>query len=160
MEFIREYIMSIIVVILFSVLLEMIMPGSSFKKYIKLVVGLLIMFAIIKPVIHIPSLKNMELPYLTSEQVFSEQSEQVHTSVEGIQDNLIKKHFSQSLSNEIQDAIYKKFSVTCQVLTEFDGKQITVHIAGDEEKRQEIEGFIKTTYDVSVAEWLAPKRRE
>ena len=48
-DFLRSWIMNITVIIIFVMFLDMIMPNNSMKRYINVVVGLLIIIVVIKP---------------------------------------------------------------------------------------------------------------
>jgi stage III sporulation protein AF len=48
-DFLRSWIMDITVIIIFVMFLDMIMPNNSMKRYINVVVGLLIIIVVIKP---------------------------------------------------------------------------------------------------------------
>lgn len=48
-DFLREWILNITVIIIFVMFLDTIMPNSSMKRYINVVVGLLIIIVVIKP---------------------------------------------------------------------------------------------------------------
>jgi stage III sporulation protein AF len=49
MEFIRGWIMNITVVIIFTMLLDMMMPNGDMKRFTKVIMGLLIILVIVKP---------------------------------------------------------------------------------------------------------------
>lgn len=50
-ELLKQWINSIVVVIIFAAFIDILIPGSSMKKYVKLVLGLIIMTVILQPVI-------------------------------------------------------------------------------------------------------------
>lgn len=52
-DFLRSWIMNITVIITFVMLLETVMPQSSMKRYINVVIGLLIIIAVTKPFVFI-----------------------------------------------------------------------------------------------------------
>ncbi|MBR5236407.1 MAG: stage III sporulation protein AF [Clostridia bacterium] len=54
MDHVREYAISIIVVSLLAVLLENILPNNSSKKYISIMIGLLVMLVILTPLSCLP----------------------------------------------------------------------------------------------------------
>ncbi len=51
MELMRNWMISLITVVIISSFVEMLMPSGSFKKYSKLVVGLIIMLIIVQPIL-------------------------------------------------------------------------------------------------------------
>ncbi len=56
MEFLNEWITNIIVFILLAVVVEMLLPQTSLQKYVKLILGLLLIVMILKPLFTIFSL--------------------------------------------------------------------------------------------------------
>ncbi|WP_257348030.1 stage III sporulation protein AF [Pseudalkalibacillus decolorationis] len=55
MSFIYEWITNIILIILLATVLELLLPSSAFQKYIKVVIGLLLIMAILNPLIQLMS---------------------------------------------------------------------------------------------------------
>jgi stage III sporulation protein AF len=53
MDIVRNWVINIITVIIVSFFAEILMPNGNFKKYSKLVIGLIVMVMIIKPVVQI-----------------------------------------------------------------------------------------------------------
>ncbi len=56
MAFLTEWISNIILFILLAVIIELLLPNSSFQKYAKMVIGLLLIVIILSPVLKILSL--------------------------------------------------------------------------------------------------------
>ena len=48
-DFLREWIINITVIIIFIMFLDTIIPNSSMKRYINVIVGLMIIVVVIKP---------------------------------------------------------------------------------------------------------------
>ncbi|MBA1337013.1 MAG: hypothetical protein HPY66_3449 [Firmicutes bacterium] len=53
MDFLRQWIINIVATMIFVSFIEIIMPESSMRKYIRLVVGLLVMIVIINPLLNL-----------------------------------------------------------------------------------------------------------
>ncbi|GAB3791430.1 stage III sporulation protein AF [Virgibacillus kimchii] len=53
MEFIMEWITQIIIFVLLATIIDLIIPTNAMKKYIKLVVGLILLLILLKPVFYI-----------------------------------------------------------------------------------------------------------
>ncbi|MGC4376511.1 stage III sporulation protein AF [Fictibacillus sp. Mic-4] len=51
MKMITEWVTNIILIILFATILDLLLPNTSFQKYIKMVVGLLLILAILNPIL-------------------------------------------------------------------------------------------------------------
>ena len=63
---IKSYVITIILVVLMSILTESLMPDTEMKKHISLVSGLVILFAIAKPIISIPDILSISLSKLAN----------------------------------------------------------------------------------------------
>ncbi|HOM44065.1 MAG TPA: stage III sporulation protein AF, partial [Bacillota bacterium] len=48
-DFLREWVINIAVIIIFIMFLDTIIPNSSMKRYINVIVGLMIIVVVIKP---------------------------------------------------------------------------------------------------------------
>ncbi|NLZ91103.1 MAG: stage III sporulation protein AF [Clostridiales bacterium] len=51
MEFLRNWVVTIVITMIFVTIVEIMMPSGSTRKYISLVIGLMVMFVIINPVL-------------------------------------------------------------------------------------------------------------
>lgn len=51
MSFIYEWVTNIILIILLATILELLLPSSAFQKYVKVVIGLLLIISILNPLI-------------------------------------------------------------------------------------------------------------
>ena len=52
MEWVSSWIQGIIIAVIISTIIEMILPEGNSKKYIKVVIGVYILFSIVSPVIN------------------------------------------------------------------------------------------------------------
>lgn len=50
MEFVRQWVTQIIIFLLLAVIIDLLIPKTSMKKYVKLVIGLILMLIFLKPV--------------------------------------------------------------------------------------------------------------
>ncbi|MDD2574137.1 MAG: stage III sporulation protein AF [Bacillota bacterium] len=53
MAFLRDWVVNIVITMIFVTIVEIMMPGGSTRKYIGLVIGLMVMFVIISPFVTI-----------------------------------------------------------------------------------------------------------
>ncbi len=53
MEFIKEWVTNIILFVLFATVIDMLLPNSKFQKYVKMVVGLLLIAIILTPIFNL-----------------------------------------------------------------------------------------------------------
>ena len=109
MNFVKEYATSIITVSILAVLLENILPGDGNKKYIRVVIGLLVMLVILQPLTALPHYKEVfALPY-------------THIDDSALSPPDIKPYIAESfekkLALRLEEAIYQAFqtAVSCRV---------------------------------------------
>ncbi|MBR2452701.1 MAG: stage III sporulation protein AF, partial [Clostridia bacterium] len=66
MELIREWIMRIAGITALGAVCDMIMTAGNMKKYVKMVVGLVLVLAVISPITQMtPKLSNIKIPEIT-----------------------------------------------------------------------------------------------
>lgn len=150
MTYIRAYALSIIAIVLFSVLLEIMMPSGNFKKYIKLVAGLLVMFVLIRPIVKLPALEQTLAAFHVSTETFMTQSEAVRDRLTHAQEEQIAGQFSDNLEQTIQEGILTAFQISCTVTAVFDGKTVTRLLIETPEKAAEIKQFVKSSYGLDA----------
>lgn len=61
MEWLREWIWQIAGIIILSAVCDMIIPSGEMKKYVRLVMGLVLVVAVIRPVINLPAITLAEM---------------------------------------------------------------------------------------------------
>lgn len=106
-EFFRSWIVNIVVVIIFIVFIEMIIPSDKFKKYVKLVTGLVLMIMIINPIVKLVD-EGYSLDKITidSFNVFDNGQIQADTKrVQGIQNSQIVNVYKENLTKEIKSTV-------------------------------------------------------
>lgn len=143
MEYIKAYFLNIIAVILFTVVVEILTPNSSFKGYIKLVLGLLVIFTVINP---ITNLLNIDFSS------FYETDDAVMTSsqIEEVQNDQINKVFCEKLEKAISTNIENEFneSVSVDVVADTDEIHKITVLGISAEKENAVVSYISNTYGV------------
>ena len=104
-EFIKIWVNQIIVAVIIATVIEMILPNGNNKKYIKMVIGLYVLFAIIQPISKIITGKSLEVSNFNYKKYFSKDiSKEYSQDFEENNSKLIK----QAYINNIQEDIKKK----------------------------------------------------
>ena len=143
---IKNYILTIVAIILISVIAESLMPETKTKKHISLVAGLMIIFAIAKPILSVPRLnfENIE-DFLNEEGISS--SQEISTKIAEARvkevDNVFKTALCESISENLYKNFGEKYDVEAVVL-EGTVEYIQLGCVTDEQ----IESYIKDTYGV------------
>lgn len=135
MDFLKTWVYTIVVTLIFVAFIDILMPSSSMKKYVKLVLGLLIMAVILKPVM---SLRDAD--FNLSADIFSYQGKLDQSSLKKQaeyyskgQEAEIIKVYKQNLESRMEQ----------QIRLETESQDAKVSIDVDEDKDSERYGEIK-----------------
>ena len=93
-EFLSSWAQAIIVAVIIATLIEMILPNSSSKKYVKVVIGMYILFTIVSPIIKKVGGKDINLNTINIEKY----EQQISKS-----DNTISRKFEDNNTRSIKD---------------------------------------------------------
>ena len=93
-EFLSSWAQGIIVAVIIATLIEMILPNGSSKKYVKVVIGMYILFTIVSPIIKKVGGKDIDLNTINIEKY----EQQISKS-----DNTISRKFEDNNTRSIKD---------------------------------------------------------
>lgn len=141
---IKNYILTIISVVLLSTIIETLIPDTSMKKHISLVAGLIVLFAIAKPIVSIQRLP-MEDVIFHLEDLSKSTSEELYNRISQSQNIIIDNTFSEALSGTISNAIKSTFGLECDTEAVVDNGTVK-YVKFDCTENSKVEKFIKQTY--------------
>lgn len=132
-EFLRQWIINIVIVTIIIALLEAVLPNNSFKSYIKMIGGFLMIIVLLNPFIKLIS-KNISI----DKEVFAniDRYKDMEVSQEVLStgnENQIKDLYIGKLKNNIANSIKSKFN--------YGIKDIDIRLSEDEETYGEILGI-------------------
>ena len=108
LEWFKSWATGIVIAVIIATIIEMILPNSTSKKYIKIIIGIFIVYTIISPVIG--SFKGEDLNnYIKVENYIQSNSNALKTNE--VSDNAqssIKKIYSQNLQNDLKTKLKEK----------------------------------------------------
>ena len=108
LEWFRSWATGIVISVIIATIIEMILPNSTSKKYIKIIIGIFIVYTIISPVIG--SFKGEDLNnYIKVENYIQCNSNALKTNE--VSDNAqssIKKIYAQNLQNDLKTKLKEK----------------------------------------------------
>jgi len=108
LEWFRSWATGIVIAVIIATIIEMILPNSTSKKYIKIIIGIFIVYTIISPVIG--SFKGEDLNnYIKVENYIQSNSNALKTNE--VSDNAqssIKKIYAQNLQNDLKTKLKEK----------------------------------------------------
>jgi len=130
-DFLRDWIINITVIIIFIMFLDTIIPNSSMKRYINVIVGLMIIVVVIKPFVLIKdyadsfNTKFLETSRYIEQSGFAADSAEISSfqrqmAVEIFENNL-KKQVERIVDN-ITDSDYEEVSIDLRLEKDFESK--------------------------------------
>lgn len=133
MEWISSWIQGIIIAVIIGTIIEMLLPEGNCKKYIKVVIGVYVLFSIISPVITKITGNDFRVSNIFDLDKYIEISSQNNTKqIEVNQENQIKELYSSNLKTDIKQKIeqkgYEVSNITVGTDEEYALKSISVQI--------------------------------
>lgn len=108
-DFLKTWANQIIVAVIIATIFEMLLPNGSNKKYIKMVIGLYVLFTIIQPIITKVTGKSFDISNFNYEKYFDE--DVLEISSQDFEDNnskLIKQAYIDNIKNDMKTKIKQK----------------------------------------------------
>ncbi|EIT87332.1 stage III sporulation protein AF [Fictibacillus macauensis ZFHKF-1] len=117
MTFLSEWVSNIVLVILLGIFVEMLVPNNQFQKYIKMVIGLLLMLAILSPLLKLAGVKGDQLlEAATGESVreghMKNSLEMRKKEIESQQAAYISKQMRVQMKNDVKEELKKAYGVS------------------------------------------------
>ncbi len=176
MNFLNTWLQGIIVCVIIATIIELILPSGSTKKYIKVVLGMFILFNIITPVINKITKNNFEISSIINMDEYSKKMKTYETSSQNqvssnANEQTIKQIYISKLEKDIKNKLKEKNYAVSKIKIEINEneeysiKQINLLVQKDEEeteKKQEnaIEIENIETINIQVNENIIPEQKE
>lgn len=125
MNWISNWIQGIIIAVIIGTIIEMLLPEGNCKKYVKVVIGVYILFSIVSPVITKVTGSEFRVSDIYDINTYIEVStKSSQENIENSQQNQIKQVYITNLKNDMKQKIQEKgYSV----------KSLTLEISNDEQ---------------------------
>lgn len=127
-SWISSWAQGIIISVIIASIIEMILPDGSCKKYIKVVIGVFVLFTIVAPVINKFTNNSLNMASIIDFDKYSDSKEVVSTNLEENNNFNIKQMYETNLKVDIKSKIKSKG---------FEVQDINLKISDDEEYRIE-----------------------
>ncbi len=109
MAWVSNWIQGIIVAVIISTIIEMILPEGNCKKYIKVVIGVYILFSIISPVINKVTGNNFSVTNIFDlNEYMQASSSDVKQNLNESQEQQIRSIYETNLKNDIKEKLKSK----------------------------------------------------
>ena len=110
-KFLSNWAQNIIVAVIIGSIIEMILPSGSLKKYVKVVIGIYILFSIVSPIINKFSTKtdfNNIISIEQYEKKLEKSEEKTSKKLESNYSRTVKDIYIENLSNDIKRRLKQK----------------------------------------------------
>ncbi|UTR09465.1 stage III sporulation protein AF [Evansella sp. LMS18] len=140
MSMVTAWITNIILLILFATVLELILPNSKMQRYVKLVVGLMLLMVMLQPLLSVfqadPEELLAEISSAASMNTSGDSSllDSKKMDIEEVQLAYISEQMAVQLKEQAADAVREKFEVVM--------KEVTVNIQDYPENEEELKNFL------------------
>jgi stage III sporulation protein AF len=119
LEWITDWIRQIVLIIFIATFIDLLLPSSSLERYVKLIMGLIIIVSILQPVFQLiwsedkwSKLSALIAPAFVSDQYTSlEKIQKNSTQLTQVQQEETKKQFQDSISTWIKKQVSQKYHV-------------------------------------------------
>lgn len=131
MAFLTEWITNIIILVLLAGVIELLLPGNQFQNYIKMVVGLLILLAMLSPLFKLINsdldqvFLAMDLPAAAKEDEIKNSIEENKSEIQSAQRAYILEQMAVPMKKQVQEELKQTYEleiVDLQIQTEI-GKE-------------------------------------
>ena len=141
-SFISTWAQGIIVAVIIATIIEMILPEGSSKKYIKVVIGIYIVFVIVTPVINQFSKQTIDVSSIIDYEFEGETKQVSSSSLEKSNSLNIKNMYEMNLKSDIKNKIQGKGFIVDEVKVEildddeYTINKIDVEISGEKQEEE------------------------
>ena len=148
MEFLNTWLQGIIVAVVIASIIQMILPNGNNKKYIKVVLGVYIVFQIITPVINKFFNSNFEISSLIDIEKYTKKMETYeasskNTDINKTNEDSIKQIYITNLKKDIKtkledkDYLIKDVDVQVENNENYDIKSLIIYVKGKNDNKEE-----------------------
>jgi len=158
-DFISSWTQGIIVAVVIATIIEMLIPEGSSKKYIKVVIGVYILFNIVAPVINKVTNNSLDITELIDLEAYSKEVEIGNKITQNInEDNtynikeLYVTNLKKDIKNKIEDKGYKVNNIDIDIENneEYTIKKIYLKISKQEENKKEVTSNIEPIEEINI----------
>ncbi|WP_374723469.1 stage III sporulation protein AF [Calidifontibacillus erzurumensis] len=122
MEFLTNWIANIILFVLFAVIIDLLLPNSSFQRYTKMVIGLLLIAIILNPILKIfdedleQLLKTMQLPNVEDKKQIENLIENKKNEIQASQRAYILEQMAVQMEEMVEEELMKNFGYQVETI--------------------------------------------
>ncbi|MCM3716759.1 stage III sporulation protein AF [Fictibacillus phosphorivorans] len=117
MGFLTDWVTNIIVLVLLAGVIELLLPGNQFQSYIKMVIGLLILLAMLSPLFKLLNsdinqvFQAMDVPAAAKENEIKNSIEKNKSEIQGAQRAYILEQMAVPMKEKVQEELKKTYEL-------------------------------------------------
>ena len=149
MNFLNSWLQGIVVAVVIATIIQMIMPNSNNKKYIKIVIGIYILFNIVSPIINKFSNSKFKIDSIIDTTKNTNKTHEVMSSnIEKINNDSIKQMYISNLKKDITAKLEEKGYIVNSIdinignNENYDIKDISINVKNKEDSNKTDENKI------------------
>ena len=161
MSFLNSWLQGIMIAVIVSTIIEMILPNSNSKKYIKVVLGVYVVFNIIAPVVNqffnsdfeLSSIFNME-EYETKMETYEVNSKNIDKSNENNIKEIYVSNLKKDMEIKLKEKGYKAKKIQIEIANDdtYKIKSINLSLEKQEDEESNKEETITNKIDIEQVE--------
>lgn len=154
MEWVSSWIQGIIIAVILSTIIEMILPEGNSKKYIKIVIGVYILFSIVSPAITKLTGNSFKVSDIFNiDEYIEASSSNTYDNLEQNQEEQIKEIYISSLKSDMKEKIEGKGYIVVDITLEVaDNEEYTLKKITLDLKKQENNSIQEDKENNSISE--------
>lgn len=127
MQALNEWVGNIVIFILVAVILELLVPNTQLQKYVKMVVGLLLILLLLSPLLKIFSIEpeqifeSMKTEQTVSKDILEKNMNKQKNEIQAAQSAYIEEQMAVQLKRQVEEELMKRYELTIEQLAiQFD----------------------------------------
>ena len=148
-SFISSWAQQIIFAVIIGVIIQMLLPGGKSKKYIKIVIGVYVLFSVISPVVG----KNIDMDFGNYSLEIETNTVLSENNTENSINEIYKTNLKQDIISKLQNKGYGCESVEIEVVENYEIEKITIkgiYEFKEKEKESEDEKTVSKVNEVII----------
>ena len=162
MQFLNLWLQGVVVAVIIATIIEMVLPNGNNKKYIKVILGIYVLFSIIVPIINKLSSGNFELSSIINIEEYTKKMENntnnINSNIDKLNGENIKQVYISSLKNNIKANLQEKnYEVSkIEILVDnsenYNIEEISIYLKNKTNKKDENEIKKQVQYNTKINE--------
>lgn len=123
MQLLNEWIGNIVIFILVAVIMELLVPNTQLQKYVKMVVGLLLILLLLSPLLNVFStdpdkiFDSIKIEETISEDFFEKNMNKQKKEIQATQSAYIEEQMAVQMKRQVEEELMERYELSIEQLT-------------------------------------------